>query len=297
MADEYIVAGGDMRFSAAAEYLAAHGKNTKLLYPCRHVNIEAYMEAGGISPADYLILPVPVTKDGVYLNAPAAEAPPKLSELFRLVKPGGTVFGGKVTGELKRKFAARNIYTEDYMDREELSVMNALATAEGAVMTALQKQDIMLHRQKVLIIGMGRIGKALIGILKGFGADIYDAARRPEHLAWADIMGCRPVKLYDTESGMLSHEFAAASEACTLIFNTVPSMILTENALVSVNRKALIIDLASAPGGTDIAAAERLGIQAVNLPGLPGKASADSAGCLIAETVLTMIAERRNYNV
>ncbi|MGN0697011.1 MAG: dipicolinate synthase subunit DpsA [Oscillospiraceae bacterium] len=297
MADEFIVAGGDMRFSAAAEYLAAHGKNTKLLYPCRHVNIEAYMEAGGISPADHLILPVPVTGDGVYLNAPAAEAPPKLSELFRLVKPGGTVYGGKFPGELRRKFAARNIYTEDYMDREELSVMNALATAEGAVMTALQKQDIMLHRQKVLIIGMGRIGKALIGILKGFGADIYAAARRPEHLAWADVMGCRPVKLYDAESGMLSREFSAASEVCTLIFNTVPSMILTESALASVSKKTLIIDLASAPGGTDIAAAERLGIQAVNLLGVPGKASADSAGCLIAETVITMIAERRNYNV
>lgn len=286
-----------MRFSAAAEYLSAQGKNTKLLYPCRHVNIEAYMDAGGLSPADYLILPVPVSNDGVYLNAPAAESPPKLSQLLRLVKTGGTVFGGKISDEMRRKFTARNIYTEDYMDREELSVMNALATAEGAVMTALQKQDIMLHRQKVLIIGMGRIGKALIGILRGFGADIYAAARRPDQLAWADISSCRPVGMYDTVSGGLSREFTAAAEVCTLIFNTVPSMILSENTLEYVNRKALVIDLASAPGGTDFAAAERLGIRAVNLLGVPGKASADSAGCLIAKTVISMIGERRNYSV
>lgn len=297
MAEEYIVAGGDMRFSAAAEYLAAHGKNTKLLYPCRHVSIEAYMDEGGLSPADHLILPVPVSNDGIYLNAPAAESPPKLSRVLRLVKPGGTVYGGKISDDFRRKAAARNIYTEDYMDREELSVKNALATAEGAVMTALQKQDIMLHRQKVLVIGMGRIGKALIGILRGFGADIYAAARKPEQLAWADIYCCRPVSLYAEGGGGLSHEFTAAAEKCTLIFNTVPTMILSETALESIDRKALLIDLASAPGGTDFAAAERLGIQAVNLLGVPGKTSSASAGCLIAETVLSMIGERRNINV
>lgn len=287
MSENYIIAGGDMRFAAAAERLSSLGKNVCIIYPCRRTGCESYMELGGISPADCLILPVPVTKDGTHLNAPAADAPPLLLHLAAIVKEGGTVFGGKFSPSARKIFTEKGIDCEDYMEREELSRMNALATAEGAVMTALQKQDIMLHGQKVLIIGMGRIGKCLAHILRGFGADITAAARKPADLAAADIMGCHTVNTSDIP-GVCGH--------FSLIFNTAPAMMLNREVLSSVSKKTLIIDLASVPGGTDFAAAEELGITALSCTGIPGKTAANSAGALIADTVLNIIGERRNCN-
>lgn len=242
------------------------------------------MDLGGVSPADYLILPVPVSKDGIHLNAPAADTAPLLSRLTALVKEGGMVFGGIFPSASQKIFSAAGIECEDYMEREELSLMNAWATAEGAVMTALQKQDIILHNQKVLIIGMGRIGKCLARLLKGFGADVIAAARKPADIAAADIMGCHTVN-----TGNIS----AVCGDVTLIFNTAPAPVLNREVLSVTNKKALIIDLASAPGGTDFAVAEEFGITALHCTGIPGKTAADSAGALIADTVLNIIGERR----
>lgn len=57
-------------------------------------------------------------------------------------------------------------------------------------------------------------------------------------------------------------------------------------------RGALVIDLASLPGGTDFDAAEALGIRAEHALALPGKCAPDTAGALIAQTVLTILQER-----
>ena len=62
--------------------------------------------------------------------------------------------------------------------------------------------------------------------------------------------------------------------------------------LEKLPRGALVIDLASLPGGTDFDAAEALGIQAEHALALPGKCAPDTAGALIAQTVLTILQER-----
>ena len=55
---------------------------------------------------------------------------------------------------------------------------------------------------------------------------------------------------------------------------------------------ALIIDLASLPGGTDFAAAEELGLYAEHALALPGRCAPQTAGALIAQTVLAILEER-----
>ena len=56
-----------------------------------------------------------------------------------------------------------------------------------------------------------------------------------------------------------------------LIVNTVPAMVLGQEALERTVPDVCIIDLASAPGGVDFPAAERLKRTAVLALGLPGK--------------------------
>lgn len=55
---------------------------------------------------------------------------------------------------------------------------------------------------------------------------------------------------------------------------------------------ALIIDLASLPGGTDFAAAEELGLHTEHALALPGRCAPQTAGALIAQTVLAILEER-----
>jgi len=46
-----------------------------------------------------------------------------------------------------------------------------------------------------------------------------------------------------------------------------------------------LIDLASAPGGIDLGAAQELGLQCVWGTALPGKHTPESAGIILAQTV------------
>ena len=76
------------------------------------------------------------------------------------------------------------------------------------------------------------------------------------------------------------------------VINTIPAPVLPRKMLEKLPRGALIIDLASLPGGTDFDAAEALGIRAEHALALPGKCAPDTAGALIAQTVLTILQER-----
>ena len=72
---------------------------------------------------------------------------------------------------------------------------------------------------------------------------------------------------------------------------TLLSFSFTRAMLQKLPSEALVLDLASRPGGTDFAAAAELGIRAEHALALPGKCAPRTAGTLIAQTVLAMIEE------
>ena len=79
-----------------------------------------------------------------------------------------------------------------------------------------------------------------------------------------------------------------------LILNTVPTRLFGENELSLLDKNALFIDLASAPGGVDFQAAEELGIRAIPALSLPGKTAPDTAAAILARTVRNILTERGN---
>jgi dipicolinate synthase subunit A len=87
------------------------------------------------------------------------------------------------------------------------------------------------------------------------------------------------------------HQLSKSLREADVIFNTVPSMVLTAEMLENVSPEAVIIDIASAPGGTDFHAANRLMIKAVLAPGLPGRVAPKTAGRILAATILGFLAE------
>lgn len=77
----------------------------------------------------------------------------------------------------------------DIMKREELAVLNTIATAEGTIQLAIENTNKILHGSEVLILGFGRIGKVLARKLAGLSAKVTCAARKDEDLAWIQAYG------------------------------------------------------------------------------------------------------------
>ena len=68
-----------------------------------------------------------------------------------------------------------------------------------------------------------------------------------------------------------------------LLFNTIPTMIVTAQIIANLPSRAVIIDFASKPGGTDFRFAEKRGIKALLAPGLPGIVAPKTAGRIMAD--------------
>lgn len=71
-----------------------------------------------------------------------------------------------------------------------------------------------------------------------------------------------------------------------LVFNTVPSRVLSDSQLSLLQKDCLLIELASQPGGFSIERCKDLGLQVLPAPGLPGKFSPKTAGMLYAQCIL-----------
>ena len=138
-----------------------------------------------------------------------------------------------------------------------------------------------LYRAEILIIGYGRIGKALHNILKGYGADITVCSRSKSSKDEAIYNGAKHI----------SFEQLKSENNANIIFNTVPHMVLTKNELSALKKDAVILDLASFPGGVDTLVADSLGLAVLNGRKMPSRYTEKTAGYLIGEAVSDIIEE------
>lgn len=282
--EKILIAGGDLRQLYCAEKLsekydtAVTGFDKKYIPPSLSVR---YAEADSGELFDYAVLPVmPLDSSSGTINAPCFSYELKAGSVAGMIKQDGAVFAGRPEDSLCSHFCGKTVC--GYLEREELSLLNAIPTAEGAVRIAIEELPVTLCGLKILIVGCGRIGTALIGILKGFGADVSVGVRTPSAAAKVRILGAKPCR---TDS--CGTDFG-------LVINTAPSMIFTRELLEKFDKNTLFIDLASKPGGIDFDAAASLGIKAVWALGLPGKTAPITAGEIIADTIHEMISERRS---
>jgi dipicolinate synthase subunit A len=271
-----LVIGGDLRQIYTAKKLTEID-TVELLGFGNNINIPNTVKKRSSAKADILVLPLPVTLDEIEVNAKFSTESIPLNSLSAMLKESGIVFGGKTDG-LSKFFP--NIKIFDYFDREELSVMNAVPTAEGAIQIAMENTAETIFGQEVLITGFGRISKILCKILVSMGAKVSVFARKYSDLAWCEISGCKPVK---------QENFASSLANFSIIFNTVPYCLFTENILKKVNKESLIIDLASKPGGVDFNSAKYLGIKVIWALSLPGKVAPITSGEIIAGTIVNML--------
>ena len=171
-----------------------------------------------------------------------------------------------------------------YARREEYQIAIARLTAEGAI--ALLRPETGLSGAHILLLGYGRIARLLARELQKAGALVTAAARSGEQRAWAESEGIEALPL-DALSGALS----GALDRFDVISGTIPAPVLTEPLLALVRKDALLLELASAPGGIDAAAAHERGLRYIRAPGLPAKYAPERAAVILRDAVYAAAAE------
>lgn len=224
--------------------------------------------------SDIAVLPLPCEKGGI-LNAPTSNEQINVGAFIDSAEPSTLILGGNLPIANERLI--------DYAKREDFLLMNALATAEGAIEIALNELQITLHGANALILGFGRIGGMLLKLLNGFGASTTVAARRSESRTHAEIQGARAMDFNELYSLLPSFD---------VVFNTVPHKLLSYRELSSLKTSAVVIDLVSGEGGADKSTARELGIRLIHALALPGKTAPKSAGKAISKAILAILRER-----
>ncbi len=230
-----------------------------------------------------LIGPIPMSRDKITINASSQAEDLTIERVEELLSGDHLLFGGIIPSAITKACEAKGTYYYDLMKDERITILNAIATAEGAIMEAISSSDYNLHSSKCLVLGYGRCAKVLAAKLKGMDAHVMVAARSEESLANAQAMGLSTVSLPYIKCVLPS---------CDYIFNTIPTLVLTPDCLDYVNKQVCIIDIASSPGGLDYSYAEKLHLNAKLCLSLPGKVAPKTSADILVTTVQSLMKER-----
>ena len=285
--ETFTILGGDLRQAHLANALAESGKKVNALFLDRDVYIDSRVSKTAsvqkaLANSDVVVLPLPVSLDGLHLNSPYSKNSLLLSAAFSMMNKGSLVLAGKPDRAILNLASDNEIEVVDYSEREELAILNAVPTSEGAIAITMQELPVTVFGLNCLITGFGRISKVMARILGVMGATVTIAARKHSDLAWAQIYGCHTMNIAKMHS----------LDSFDVIYNTVPTRVFHERELSQLKEDCLIIDLASKPGGVDMQAAAQLGARAIWALSLPGKVAPITAGNIIKETISHIIDER-----
>ncbi len=264
------IIGGDLRIIYLTEIFAKEGKtvftylldNYEFNLKDSIKNIIKCSSLEEFKNVNTIITSIPISKDKVNIYSPYSSYNLEINELLMNFK-SKTIYTGAISEETKQKAEKKyNIEIIDLLKNEELSILNAIPTAEGAIKIAIEKSSETLHNSNVLVLGFGRIGKILSKMLNGIGAKVYVEARKESDLAQIKSYGYTDVDIIDLNIYLPRFDY---------IFNTIPHIILDKDELDLIKKECILVDLASFPGGINFEYSKKLGLNASLELALPGK--------------------------
>ncbi len=194
-----------------------------------------------------------------------------------LFPPGAFLVAAKANDGLRESALNHGFRLIEYGGMPSFVEENGAITAEGAIQVALQHRLRTLRGSAALVIGWGGIGKPLSALCKAMGAArTAVAVRCPDQLWRIKAEGYHP---------LLSQNLDSEAGEYDLIFNTAPALVLDRKALERLSPGALVVDLASRPGGVDWEAAKELEVKTVHALALPGQLTPVSGAIAIRNAV------------
>ena len=277
--------GGDRRSALLAELLWRDGHRVRC-YALEKALLPAEIPRDSCLPAalygaDAVILPVP-TEKGPLLNTPLSAQNLTLEELWENLWPEQWVFGGGFGEASAARALQGGQILCDLLRRPGFVTGNAALTAEAAVGILIRESEGSLRHSRCLLLGCGRIGKLLARKLAGLGAEVTVMARKAADRALIAELGYTPLEPEALEGRIGDFD---------LIVNTVPARVLSDAALCCIAPEALLLELASPPGGFNRDLAKNIGLRALIAPGLPGQYSPLAAARLMRREIEAALEE------
>ena len=268
MKQKFLILGGDLRSIKLAEMLI--NDNNKVfaygLEKSEEIQENNQIDkitniSNAIDKSDIIIAPTPFSTNGKNVNSPFANEEIKIDQILKTNKNKIFIAGG-IKDTVKEQLEEKYLKVIDVMKREELAILNTIATAEGTIKVAIENTDKILQGTKVLILGFGRVAKIVANKFSLLSTNVTCAARKISDLAWIEAYGYHSININDMLYDLNDFD---------IIINTVPQLLIKERELKHMKSDVLLIDLASSPGGIDSVVATQMGLKYVWALALPRK--------------------------
>ena len=273
--------GGDMRGISAARSLEENGYEVAACGFDTYSGLSSLPLEQVLSDAQALLLPVPTLRSE-YINAPFSSEKISTERIINSGSAPRLVFGGMIPDEISDAFRSAGSSVHDLCKDERFNIMNAVPTSEGALAIAMSNTERTIDGSTVFVLGYGRIGKVLCRLCNAMGAKVFAISRSKRDLAESAVCQCTSgdYRFFKEKAGLAD-----------IIFNTVPAAVIDHEILSLLKDEAIVIDLASKPGGVDLLSASKQGKRVISALSLPGKVAPITAGKIIADCVISELRE------
>lgn len=253
------------------------GGDRRLLYLCELLNKASHTvyyagtKESALSPrlmqslseCDAVILPTPMSRDGIYITGSNL----KIDALLSMLPEKAAVFGGRLDGRFRN--GVRTLF--DYLADEPFTLRNALLTAEGVLRMVYENTETAISDLSFLLYGYGRISTFLTSRLIALGARVTVVARKETARKAAKALGAAAIEFSDTPP------------VADYAVNTVPHPF----AFPSLPPVKTLIDLAVLPKE----AFPEGDAEVISAPALPGRFFPKSAAKILYDTTIRKIGD------
>ena len=268
MKQKFLILGGDLRSVKLAEMLIKDNNKVFAYGLEKSEDIQENSQIDKISnlqsaieKVDIIVGPTPFLSNGETINSPYAKEEIKIEQLVKANKQKILIAGG-IKESINEQLEEKYLKVIDVMKREELAILNTIATAEGTIKLAIENTDKILQGTSVLILGFGKVAKIVASKFSLLSTKVTCAARKISDLAWIEAYGYNSININDILYELKDFD---------IIINTVPQIIIKEKELKHMKPDVLLIDLASKPGGIEGTKAIQMGLKYIWALAIPRK--------------------------
>ncbi len=184
-----------------------------------------------------------------------------------------TLMYNEYLNELSNKY--KFIYIALLCD-ENFIEENSILTAEGLLSYLISHRLFPLYNSRILVLGYGHCGKAIVECLKGFNTYKY--------------IYCRNNKDLLINNAHIYHNIEDIDFSIfDIIINTIPEVVVKKESIDQMKRQVMIADIAIYPYGIDHHYALSRGLNSIILPSIPNKYAYKHAGNMIFNKIKGMI--------
>ncbi|GGA62630.1 dipicolinic acid synthetase subunit A [Ornithinibacillus halotolerans] len=238
-----------------------------------------------VETLDIVILPITGTDEEGRVETVFSTQDIQLTEeWFLRLKEKAVVFTGITNDHLSELTTKTNTTLIPLLNRDDVAIYNSIPTAEGAIMMAIENTDYTIHSSRVIVTGFGRVGNTVANRFSALGAKVSVATKKSADLARITEMGLTPIAL---------NKLPEYTSECDLLINTIPALVIKKDSIQNLPSNAVIIDLASKPGGTDFEFAKQRGIEAILARSLPSIVAPKTAGKILADVIIQILTKEK----